>query len=185
MRSRFVLALLLAAAAAPLAEGAMPAVDLVAVRNLVYQRAIVPFADPCAYCLTGPVLDLDRHGEEGTAPAPLPPGQYYFEALLDPPGCPQAFSATVLAPGGGAWSVPVLVWRDHAILVPLDPFRMTEKIEDHTGTAGPLQFGMSCLGGRLLSNDLLVLPEGNLGLEVTASITVGALGDVDVFPAGP
>ena len=173
-----IVSVLLVVLAAPVVAGGPASVDLVAVRNLAYDRAIAGLADPCQMCMTGPLIDLDRHGAESQPPAPLPLGQYYFEVILEPRGCPPGFPFMVLTPASAVWGDPVLLWRDHAIIKPL----LLPSLEDFTGRASPIRIEMYCMKGRLLSYDLVILPLGTLGTGVTASIDLGPVADEDWFP---
>lgn len=161
--------------------------DLVAVRVLTYDRSVwlplVPGFPGCVLCVEGTGLTLGPAiGMEGAPPEPLPPGQYVFLGRVEGASCMAVQASPVrLEPASGVWSVPVLVWRDHAQVGPGLPV-----LEDHTGRSGPLLLATECHGPVVESRDLLLLPMGNLALPVTAraSVTAGAqvATDVDAYP---
>lgn len=179
MRAAAMLAGALAMMAAMLpavpASAELPALDLVAVRDLAYVRSIALPGGPCILCTSGPGLTLGTYGAEGDAPEPLPAGAYFFAVAPSDP-CPPVWHVE-LQPIGGPFAFPVLVWRDHTIIdgVP--------DVQDFTGHAGPIVMSMACG----LSQDEVVLPEGNLGQAVEARLVLrdGAGADVDAYPAGP
>lgn len=70
----------------------------------------------------------------------------------------------VLRPASGRWDFPVFVWRA------FDTWQVGDQaaIEDRTGTEGPIELPLG-LGPGLLTRDLLILSQGNMGLEVRAT----------------
>jgi hypothetical protein len=114
----------------------------------------------------------------------------------------QNVESVTLVPRGNAWTVPVLVWRNFET----DPPTQTTDIEDWTGRAddpgtpqneAALTLHLACkdvLAGTFRGADFLILPEGNMGLDITAT-TQGsvqrldgvrdAITDVDQLPGWP
>jgi hypothetical protein len=104
--------------------------------------------------------------------------------------CPPSWPGLriALAPEGGVWTVPVLVWRDTWASLHEAPHRL----EDWTGRGEPIMLHMYCQpnSGYLLGLDALVLPLGNVGLRITSTLEAIVGGervvDHDVYePVGP
>lgn len=169
------LAMMAALVPAVPAGAEVPALDLVAVRDLAYVRSIGLPGGPCILCTSGPGLTLGPYGAEGEPPEPLPAGAYFFAVAPSDP-CPPVRHVE-LRPIGGPFAFPVLLWRDHTIVDGV-PY-----VEDFTGRAGPIVVAMACG----LSQDEVVLPQGNLGQPVEARLVLrdGTVADVDANPAGP
>jgi hypothetical protein len=81
----------------------------------------------------------------------------------------------VVAPVGGCWTVPTFVWRQFDTWLIGD----TGAIEDYSGRCLPIVMNMGLAGdggpgiegNNLVTKDLLVLPQGNMGLGVTTTVT--------------
>lgn len=174
-------ALLVALSSAPLAVSATaPLLDLVAILTVAVPMDVgPPFS--CGFCLWSHSIPLATFGEEGSAPEPLPPSEYRFEAAVADGACVQgATSVLRLTPAAGVWG-PVFVQRTY-------PALSLQYVEDHTGSAEPILIADQCSSNGWHGMDVLILPQGTWAQAIEASLELplrggGTAADADVFPA--
>jgi hypothetical protein len=85
-----------------------------------------------------------------------------------------------LHPAGGTWTVPVLIFHNHEAEYDLDAigtgnnYDILTALDLETGLVGDIKFDLDCRNGTdsgfYVSQDMLYLPEGNMGLDVTTTM---------------
>lgn len=84
----------------------------------------------------------------------------------------------VLSPEGGYWATPIFVWRDF----PSPPGSIGDGLEDWTGYAQPIRLPLTCEDGALTTKDVVIVPEGNLGMPITTITSLYRTDGVDDRP---